>query len=177
MKFKMLQIHLSILSHNPTTIWEKFIRLISCNHSFHCRSHFQLQNVSFLWKHWQPKWSRWSCNWTDQWADQWCYQWRNKWRERRQWNQWRQVYDEMRILVLRFLFWGFVHIAWVLGIHRWLLTAHPGYTALETKQVPVQPNARNPYQTVQDFLSNVSNFKIIESTLREGEQVRCDLSF
>lgn len=34
------------------------------------------------------------------------------------------------------------------------------------------PNpTRNPYQTVQDYLSNVSNFKIIESTLREGEQV------
>ncbi|KAL2266009.1 hypothetical protein VTJ83DRAFT_5361 [Remersonia thermophila] len=28
----------------------------------------------------------------------------------------------------------------------------------------------NPYQPVGDFLSNVSNFKIIESTLREGEQ-------
>lgn len=29
---------------------------------------------------------------------------------------------------------------------------------------------RNPYQPVGDFLSNVSKFKIIESTLREGEQ-------
>ncbi|KAK0644050.1 HMGL-like-domain-containing protein [Cercophora newfieldiana] len=28
----------------------------------------------------------------------------------------------------------------------------------------------NPYQPVGDFLSNVDNFKIIESTLREGEQ-------
>lgn len=28
----------------------------------------------------------------------------------------------------------------------------------------------NPYQPVGDFLSNVGNFKIIESTLREGEQ-------
>lgn len=28
----------------------------------------------------------------------------------------------------------------------------------------------NPYQPVGDFLSNVSRFKIIESTLREGEQ-------
>ncbi|KAK3316498.1 HMGL-like-domain-containing protein [Apodospora peruviana] len=28
----------------------------------------------------------------------------------------------------------------------------------------------NPYQPVGDYLSNVSNFKIIESTLREGEQ-------
>lgn len=31
-------------------------------------------------------------------------------------------------------------------------------------------SSRNPYQSVGDFLSNVSNFKIIESTLREGEQ-------
>jgi homocitrate synthase len=31
-------------------------------------------------------------------------------------------------------------------------------------------NAKNPYQPVPDFLSNVGNFKIIESTLREGEQ-------
>jgi homocitrate synthase len=29
---------------------------------------------------------------------------------------------------------------------------------------------RNPYQPVGDFVSNVSRFKIIESTLREGEQ-------
>ncbi|TGZ79771.1 homocitrate synthase [Ascodesmis nigricans] len=29
---------------------------------------------------------------------------------------------------------------------------------------------RNPYQPVPDFLSNVGSFKIIESTLREGEQ-------
>ncbi|KAI5456659.1 hypothetical protein BGZ63DRAFT_395971 [Mariannaea sp. PMI_226] len=29
---------------------------------------------------------------------------------------------------------------------------------------------KNPYQTVGDLLSNVNNFKIIESTLREGEQ-------
>ena len=28
----------------------------------------------------------------------------------------------------------------------------------------------NPYQPVGDFLSNISKFKIIESTLREGEQ-------
>ena len=31
-------------------------------------------------------------------------------------------------------------------------------------------NTKNPYQPVPDFLSNVGNFKIIESTLREGEQ-------
>ncbi|PSS06802.1 hypothetical protein M430DRAFT_148752 [Amorphotheca resinae ATCC 22711] len=46
--------------------------------------------------------------------------------------------------------------------------AHPGFTGLETK---LNPHHRsNPYQPVGDFLSNVSNFKIIESTLREGEQ-------
>lgn len=31
-------------------------------------------------------------------------------------------------------------------------------------------NAALPYQSVGDFLSNTNNFKIIESTLREGEQ-------
>ncbi|PWW76918.1 homocitrate synthase [Tuber magnatum] len=31
-------------------------------------------------------------------------------------------------------------------------------------------NSRNPYQPLPDFLSNVNSFKIIESTLREGEQ-------
>ncbi|OAA50652.1 Homocitrate synthase [Metarhizium rileyi] len=29
---------------------------------------------------------------------------------------------------------------------------------------------RSPYESVQDYLSNINNFKIIESTLREGEQ-------
>ncbi|GAB7337099.1 hypothetical protein MBLNU457_g2499t1 [Dothideomycetes sp. NU457] len=33
-----------------------------------------------------------------------------------------------------------------------------------------QAKNQNPYQPVGDFLSNISNFKIIESTLREGEQ-------
>ncbi|EME80415.1 uncharacterized protein MYCFIDRAFT_86887 [Pseudocercospora fijiensis CIRAD86] len=33
-----------------------------------------------------------------------------------------------------------------------------------------RPQTRNPYAPVPDFLSNISNFKIIESTLREGEQ-------
>ncbi|PPJ58078.1 hypothetical protein CBER1_05287 [Cercospora berteroae] len=46
---------------------------------------------------------------------------------------------------------------------------HDGYRAIETKQAS-RPQASNPYAPVQDFLSNVSNFKIIESTLREGEQ-------
>ena len=36
---------------------------------------------------------------------------------------------------------------------------------------------RQPFASVGDYLSNVSNFKIIESTLREGEQVRKDLRF
>lgn len=40
---------------------------------------------------------------------------------------------------------------------------------MKTKQNPHIPS-RNPYQPVGDFLSNVSRFKIIESTLREGEQ-------
>jgi homocitrate synthase len=30
--------------------------------------------------------------------------------------------------------------------------------------------ARNPYNQVTDYISNVNNFAIIESTLREGEQ-------
>ncbi|KAF2857267.1 homocitrate synthase [Piedraia hortae CBS 480.64] len=45
---------------------------------------------------------------------------------------------------------------------------HEGYRAIETPVPRQQPS--NPYAPVQDFLSNVSNFKIIESTLREGEQ-------
>lgn len=48
-------------------------------------------------------------------------------------------------------------------------TAHPGFTAVEARQNPHR-GSQNPYQSVGDFLSNVSNFKIIESTLREGEQ-------
>ncbi|PHH84088.1 hypothetical protein CDD83_2521 [Cordyceps sp. RAO-2017] len=41
-----------------------------------------------------------------------------------------------------------------------------------SESVPVRPVTRpsNPYQPVGDFLSNVDKFKIIESTLREGEQ-------
>ncbi|POS88325.1 mitochondrial putative homocitrate synthase, partial [Erysiphe pulchra] len=48
-------------------------------------------------------------------------------------------------------------------------SAHPGFTAIETKSYR-RPNLSNPYQPVGDYLSNISNFKIIESTLREGEQ-------
>ncbi|EEA20185.1 homocitrate synthase lys21 [Talaromyces marneffei ATCC 18224] len=50
---------------------------------------------------------------------------------------------------------------------------HDGYTAIQTRQNPHPTASRNPYghnAGVTDFLSNVSRFKIIESTLREGEQ-------
>ncbi|KAI9820078.1 MAG: Saccharopine dehydrogenase [Phylliscum demangeonii] len=48
-------------------------------------------------------------------------------------------------------------------------TGHENFSAIRTKQNPHFPS-KNPYQPVGDFLSNVSRFKIIESTLREGEQ-------
>lgn len=50
---------------------------------------------------------------------------------------------------------------------------HEGFTAVQTRENPHPHTARNPYghnAGVTDFLSNVSRFKIIESTLREGEQ-------
>ncbi|MCJ1243931.1 Saccharopine dehydrogenase [Trapelia coarctata] len=47
--------------------------------------------------------------------------------------------------------------------------SHEGYTAIRSKQNP-HPHQSNPYKPVGDFLSNVSRFQIIESTLREGEQ-------
>ncbi|KAI9770735.1 MAG: Saccharopine dehydrogenase [Geoglossum simile] len=46
---------------------------------------------------------------------------------------------------------------------------HEGFTSVESRENP-HPHRRHPYQPVGDFLSNVSRFKIIESTLREGEQ-------
>jgi homocitrate synthase len=46
---------------------------------------------------------------------------------------------------------------------------HEGFTAMRTRQNP-HVHRTNPNSGVGDFLSNVSNFKIIESTLREGEQ-------
>jgi homocitrate synthase len=46
---------------------------------------------------------------------------------------------------------------------------HPGYSAIKSQHNP-HPHHKSPYQPVGDFLSNVSRFKIIESTLREGEQ-------
>ena len=39
-----------------------------------------------------------------------------------------------------------------------------------TEEHPPQNPRRQPFASVGDYLSNVSNFKIIESTLREGEQ-------
>ncbi|KAF1993236.1 homocitrate synthase [Amniculicola lignicola CBS 123094] len=48
-------------------------------------------------------------------------------------------------------------------------SSHNGYTGIQSSHNP-HPNHKSPYQPVGDFLSNVSNFKIIESTLREGEQ-------
>ena len=53
--------------------------------------------------------------------------------------------------------------------HLTYFTAHEGFTAITSKQNP-HPHAKNPYQAVGDFLSNISRFQIIESTLREGEQ-------
>ncbi|MCJ1455321.1 Saccharopine dehydrogenase [Mycoblastus sanguinarius] len=44
-----------------------------------------------------------------------------------------------------------------------------GYTAIHTPHNPHRHNS-SPYAPIQDFLSNVGRFKIIESTLREGEQ-------
>jgi homocitrate synthase len=46
---------------------------------------------------------------------------------------------------------------------------HPGYSAIQSAHNP-HPHGKSPYQPVGDFLSNIGNFKIIESTLREGEQ-------
>jgi hypothetical protein len=46
---------------------------------------------------------------------------------------------------------------------------HPGFSAIQSAHNP-HPHNKSPYKPVGDFLSNVSNFKIIESTLREGEQ-------
>jgi hypothetical protein len=50
---------------------------------------------------------------------------------------------------------------------------HSGFVGIETRQNPHPSASRNPYghdAGVTDFLSNVSRFQIIESTLREGEQ-------
>ncbi|KAF1919650.1 homocitrate synthase-like protein [Ampelomyces quisqualis] len=44
-----------------------------------------------------------------------------------------------------------------------------GYTGITSSHNP-HPSHKSPYAPVGDFLSNVSRFKIIESTLREGEQ-------
>jgi len=47
---------------------------------------------------------------------------------------------------------------------------HEGFTAIPVKPAPRPTAKAGPYAAVGDFLSNVGNFKIIESTLREGEQ-------
>ncbi|KAJ6188753.1 hypothetical protein N7519_003661 [Penicillium mononematosum] len=50
---------------------------------------------------------------------------------------------------------------------------HSGFVGIETRQNPHPSASRNPYghdAGVTDFLSNVSRFQIIESTLREEEQ-------
>lgn len=59
---------------------------------------------------------------------------------------------------------------------------NPAATANSTADAPSNATANgvypaqgqpksSPYQSVQDYISNVNRFKIIESTLREGEQV------
>ncbi|MCJ1332321.1 Saccharopine dehydrogenase [Thelotrema lepadinum] len=40
----------------------------------------------------------------------------------------------------------------------------------DAQRQPARGAQSNPYQPVPDFLSNIGRFKIIESTLREGEQ-------
>lgn len=53
------------------------------------------------------------------------------------------------------------------------MVSKDGFTAVQTRQNPHPHASRNPYghnAGITDFLSNVSRFKIIESTLREGEQ-------
>ncbi|KAF2090090.1 homocitrate synthase-like protein [Saccharata proteae CBS 121410] len=49
-------------------------------------------------------------------------------------------------------------------------SSHDGFTGIVSAQNPHPARSANPYQPVGDFLSNISRFKIIESTLREGEQ-------
>ncbi|PTB40291.1 hypothetical protein M441DRAFT_459521 [Trichoderma asperellum CBS 433.97] len=51
------------------------------------------------------------------------------------------------------------------------LTDAPPSGPVSSGSHPVQDqSASSPYQNVNDFISNVNRFKIIESTLREGEQ-------
>jgi homocitrate synthase len=72
---------------------------------------------------------------------------------------------------------GMIHLVSLVPLHSANMSKgvppHPGFTAVETRQNPHPSPSRNPYGHnvgVTDFLSNVSRFQIIESTLREGEQ-------
>jgi homocitrate synthase len=47
---------------------------------------------------------------------------------------------------------------------------HSAHNNFNHKDGEGRRQASMPYQTTGDFLSNTNNFKIIESTLREGEQ-------
>ncbi|KAF2736181.1 homocitrate synthase-like protein [Polyplosphaeria fusca] len=49
------------------------------------------------------------------------------------------------------------------------VNGHDGFKAIQSQYNP-HPTHASPYRPMGDFLSNVSRFKIIESTLREGEQ-------
>jgi len=48
--------------------------------------------------------------------------------------------------------------------------SHEGFTPVRSEKAPQSTHKSSPYAPVGDFLSNVGRFKIIESTLREGEQ-------
>ncbi|TIB04666.1 hypothetical protein E3P96_01560 [Wallemia ichthyophaga] len=50
------------------------------------------------------------------------------------------------------------------------MTDKSEFQAVENQTNLTKKNVNNPYAGVDSFLSNVSNFQIIESTLREGEQ-------
>ncbi|KAK5660213.1 hypothetical protein OQA88_13687, partial [Cercophora sp. LCS_1] len=50
------------------------------------------------------------------------------------------------------------------------MTASDGSNGVNGAADHTPVHTRNPYQPVGDYISNVSRFKIIESTLREGEQ-------
>jgi len=47
---------------------------------------------------------------------------------------------------------------------------HEDFTVVKTRTNPQPTQRSSPYAPVGDFLSNVGRCKIIESTVREGEQ-------